>query len=125
MAVHRYKRADGTVCYSAAYYGPDGRRRVEQVGMVPQNATKAEHKMARQRAALRAGEQRAAVRNGDWIDPNASQQRAIAFDKLVEVFLENYRTSSGSMNYYIERTKLLHCFPNFIPGCSAWRSPPD
>lgn len=105
MAHRSYSLADGSRAYAAFYYGPDGRRRTELVATVPEGAPKREHTIAAKRAELKAAEQRAAVRNGVWIDPQEKRQRSRTFGELVELFLAGYRSKSGKVDFYEERSK--------------------
>ncbi len=91
MAIHTRKKADGSTIYSAAFFAPDGRRRVVEVRTVPPKAPQRDHKLAREAASLAATQHRANVRNGEWQDPSeAKPERRLSFETLASLFLAEH-----------------------------------
>ena len=110
MAVHKYKRrGDGATVYWAVYVGPDGLRRKHRGLTIHGTAPAREHSRAATAARNLANEQRAAVENGTWVDPNAekpARKPALTFKRLVDRFLRGYTTRSGRMTYYEQRARI-------------------
>ncbi len=103
MAVRKHVRArDGATVYYAVFRGPDGMQRVRQVRSVPEGATQKKHEYAETAARKYAQDARAAVESGTWVDPKQAEK--ITFGDLVKKFLKNYRTRSGSIVYYEQRS---------------------
>src|SRR5437867_7383797 len=109
MAVHKYRRArDGATVYCAAFFGPDGTRRVRKVKVVPAEASARAHARAETAARQHAHEQRVAVENGEWQDPRDAAVRKISVSDLVDKFLADYRPRSGSTSgYYTDQAKVI------------------
>src|SRR5437867_6811861 len=107
MAVHKYVReGDGATVYCAAYLGPDQRRRVEKAVTVKADGSKKDHERAETAARKKANDQRIAIENGTWKDPNAAKVASLPFSKLVERFLRDYRSASGKVEYYEQRASV-------------------
>jgi integrase len=98
----QHTRKDGTVCYSAVYYGPDGRRKVEKVIVLKPDATKTDHKRAAEKASARATERRVDVENRTWkpLTGDGDGRRPLTFRKLADRFVKEHRTRSGRPDYW-------------------------
>ena len=107
MGVHRQvRKKDAATIYFAVFTGPDGNRMKIKHKVVPGSAPQRDHQRARDAARNYANEQRAAVENGTWTDPRDERlDRPLTFEALVKQFLANYRTRSGQMFFYEQRSK--------------------
>jgi len=107
MAVRHYKRKrDGATVYCASFYGPDGTRKVRKVAVVPDGATKTEHKRASDKAKHFSNTDRAQVESGTYKDPKTTTRRSLPFKVVVKKFLAGYRSRSGNMKFYKSRSKV-------------------
>ncbi len=107
MGARTYTRArDGATVYCAVFFGPDGRKKVRRVRVVPEGATKKDHERALSEAEHKAHVDRAKVENGEWQDPKLVGPSKLSFKTLVVHFLRSYNSRTGRMDYYMQRSKL-------------------
>lgn len=106
MAVQRYKRKDGSTAYLAIYRGPEGQRYAAKVKTVKADATAKDHERAELAARVRASELRCSVENGTWTPPaEEAGPKFLGLHELVDKFLKEYRSRSGSVAYYNDPAK--------------------
>jgi site-specific recombinase XerD len=104
MSVHTYiRKKDGATVYCAVFYGPGGGRKVRKVRAVRKDGTVRDHERAATAALKSAQDNRVAVENDEWRDPKLDRPRRITFEKLVEKFLKNYNSRTGSVEHYKQR----------------------
>ena len=108
------KLKDGRCKAYARYRDPRRKRRVEVVGALPPEPKKGERQRLRLKAQVLEAQRKAEVENGEWLDPDGDN-RPLTFTDLAELFLRDYRTRSGKMDYTRRRVEGLQAYFGNLP----------